>query len=378
MVSGSCKTIGCQCRKTVLKEKPFLIMSKLNNQSSFSMDRARAAFSKQNNQRERTAYYPFYRLPEGKSSTLRFIPDADPDNEMGFIKARKTHEFIVEGEKVRVSCLSNYGDDCPMCNLSRQYYKAKDKVNGKVFWPKQDWFARALVVKDGLPPDPDTGETYMGQVVNLSLGKTIYELIAHNISSGMLGDELPCHVSEGTDFIITRTTKPGPDGEKYSDYSLSQFARKSRPLEDEEIAIIEREEEDGSTPNYVELKSLMPKKPTLEYVEQIMETVLEELGAAPVASPRARPQRDEEEAPRARPAVPAARPAARAPANESAPAARPAARPAPAPAADSEADDGEAFLREIRARRAASAPAPVAPPARASSGFDDMDDDIPF
>lgn len=321
----------------------------LIQKSSFSIERARAAFSKQPAaQTERTPYYPFHKLPEGKSSTLRFIPDANPENEMGFLIERRMHEMVIDGERTRVPCLEMYGEDCPACNLSRSYYKAKDTVNGKKFWPKKDHVARAIVVKDGLPPDPETGETYVGKVVTLSLGKTLYEIIAHNISSGDLGDELPCSIEEGTDFVITRTAKPGPNGEKYSDYSLSKFARTARGLEEEEIATIEFDDGNGNTPNYVALNTLLPKKPTSEYVENLLEQFLNEGGESYTpAAPKAA----------AKPAARAAAPVEEDPSFDPAPArtpVKPMAKPVDTSVADEEAD-AEAFLAQLRNRRKAAA-----------------------
>ena len=313
-------------------------MTNLLKKNSFSMDRARAAFGKQNNQRERTPYYPFHTLPEGKSSTLRFIPDANPDNELGFLVERRMHELVVDGDKTRVACLEMYGDDCPICNLSRQYYKAKDTINGKKYWPKKDHIARALVIKDGLPPDPETGETYVGKVVTLSLGKTLYEIIAHNISSGDLGDELPCSIEEGTDFIITRTVKPGPNGEKYSDYALSKFARASRSLEEEEIATIEHEDDAGGTPNYVDLHTLLPKKPSIEFVENTLE---QSLGGG----------RDDDDDVPVR--LPVKKAVSKPVVEEEAPApVKPAAKVVET--SDDDDEDAEAFLAQIKARRQAA------------------------
>jgi hypothetical protein len=329
---------------------------------SFDINRARAAFGKQNNQQtERTPYYPFHKLPENKSTTVRFLPDANPDNELGFLVERRTHELVIDGERQRVACLETYGDKCPICDLSRQYYKAKDTVNGKKFWPKKDHLARVLIVKDGLPPDPETGETYTGKVVTLSLGKTLYDIIAHNISSGDLGDELPCSVEEGTDFIITRTTRPGPNGEKYSDYALSKFARQSRALEDEELATFEMEDENGNTPNFVDLSTMLAKKPSVEFVEGILEKALGNDGEAgedeytPPAR-AAKPARaavpvDEDEAPVAR-SKPARTAAPVDEDDEPAPPKRAAAKAAPV--ADDEEEDAEAFLAQIRAKRAAA------------------------
>ncbi len=330
-------------------------MSSIRNSSSVSAARARAAFQKKPETNSNT-YYPFHTLPEGKSSTFRFIPDADTDNDLGFLVERKMHKLMLDdGETVRVPCLEMYGDNCPICKTSRQYYKAKDNVTGKKFWASKDHMARALVVKDGLPPDPETGETYVGKVVTISLGKTLYEMIAHNISSGDLGDDLPSDVHTGTDFIITRTVKPGPGGEKYNDYALSKFARQSRPLEEEEFVTLEIKDEDGNTPNYIALKSLLPKKPTLEFVEQTLERALNALNgdSAPAAPVAARPAR-------------AANPIARQPVQTRPPVMgddgedegfdAPTTRVAPPPVApaDDEEDDAQAFLQQIQARRRAA------------------------
>ena len=334
--------------------------------SKFDISRARAAFSKQpgNQNTDRPSYYPFHKLPENKSATLRFIPDANPDNELGFLIERRMHELLVDGDKTRVACLEMYGEKCPICDLSRQYYKAKDTVNGKKYWHKKDYISKAIVVKDGLPPDPETGETYLGKVVVVNLGKTLYDIIAHNISSGDLGEDLPCDTQNGFDFIITRTTKPGPNGEKWSDYGLSKFARAPRALEDEEMAMLELEDDNGGTPNFIDLSTMLPKKPDIEFVENTLEL---SLGGG------TRDDGDDEDASRA--AAPKAGSAAskfgqkaapKAPVNEAdddedAPAPRAAAPKAPAkaapkaeaPAEDDEAE-AEAFLAQIRAKRQAA------------------------
>lgn len=330
------------------------------SKSKFDIGRARAAFSKQpgNQNTDRPSYYPFHKLPENKSATLRFIPDANSDNELGFLLERRMHEIVNDGDKTRVACLEMYGKKCPICDLSRSYYKAKDTVNGKKYWHKKDYMSKAIVVKDGLPADPESGETYVGKVVIVNLGKTLYDIIAHNISSGDLGDDLPCDIENGFDFIITRTVKPGPTGEKWSDYGLSKFARTARALEDEEVALLEMEDDNGGTPNFIDLSTMLPKEPEVEFVENLLEQSLgggsggdDEDTPAPRAAPKAGSAASKFGAPK-----PAARPvdesedepAPRAPAAKAAPKAAPKAE---APAEDDEAE-AEAFLAQIRNRRA--------------------------
>lgn len=327
------------------------------NNKNFSLEKARAAFAKPGNaNNNRPSYYPFYKLAENKSSTLRFIPDANSENDLAFLIERKQWEAVVDGEKTRVNSLDSFGEPCPILTLSRQYYKAGDKVMGKKFWPKTDHLARAIVVKDGLPPDPETGETYTGKVVTVALGKSLFDIISHGIASGELGDDLPCHTENGVDFVITRTVKPGPDGEKWSDYSLSKFARSNRALTEAEVDTIEFTDESGGTPNFVDLQVLLGKKPTVEFIEGLIEDVLSDSGVdAPPAKKAAAPRRSvesEDDTPAVRPAATKAKPAA--------------------PVADDEADEAEAFLAQVRASRAAKAPTKVVP------DMSDMDDDIPY
>jgi len=324
--------------------------------SKFDINRARAAFSKQpNNQNnDRPSYYPFHKLPENKSSTIRFIPDANPDNELGFLLERRMHELLIDGKTTRVACLEMYNKKCPICDLSRSYYKAKDTVSGKKYWHKKDYISKAIVVKDGLPPGED-GETYVGKVVIVNVGKTLYDIIAHNISSGDLGDDLPSDIETGFDFIITRTSKPGPNGEKWSDYGLSKFARAPRPLEDEEVALIEFEDEDGATPNYVDLATMLPKEPEVDFVEGVLEQSLgggvsheyddepprNSLANKPTAKPAStrRVEESEDEEAEARPA----------------PKAKPAAKVAPkVEESEDEEAEAQAFLAQIRSRRQAA------------------------
>lgn len=325
--------------------------------SNFDITRARAAFSKQpgGQTNDRPSYYPFHKLPENKSVTLRFIPDANSDNELGFLLERRMHEILVDGDKTRVACLEMYGKKCPVCDLSRSYYKAKDTVNGKKYWHKKDYMSKAIVVKDGLPPDAETGETYIGKVAIFNLGKTLYDIIAHTISSGELGDDLPCDIEGGVDFIITRTVKPGPNGEKWSDYSLSKFARAARPLEEEEVALLEFEDDSGGTPNFIDLSTMLPKEPEMEFVENLLE---KSLGGGTDG--------DDEDEPAPRPAraafgKPAAKPARQMVDEDDepafAPAPRAAAKPVPTKAAEPAEDDeaeAQAFLAQIRSRRAAA------------------------
>jgi hypothetical protein len=320
------------------------------NNKNFNIEKARAAFSKSSGPKsDRPQYYPFYKMAIGKSATLRFLPDANQDNDLGFLKERKLWETTIDGEKVRATSLESFGEPCPILALSRQFYKANDKVNGKKFWPKTDYMARAIVVKDGLPPDPETGETYTGKVVTLALGKTLYDIISHGISSGELGDDLPCHTENGVDFIINRSEKKGPNGESWSDYSLSKFARSNRALTEDELVVVEFTDENGGTPNFVDLQVLLGKKPTVEYLEGLIEDVLSESGmdapAAPKKAVQRRPTVVEEDD------VPAVRPATKS--KQVAPV----------------EDEAEAFLAQVRASRAAKAPTKVTP---------DMDDDIPY
>lgn len=229
---------------------------------SLSIDQLRAAFKKNENEGSSRPnnYFPFWNIPENSQATVRFLPDANAENPMGFVVEKHMHTLTINGENKSVPCLKMYGEECPICKVSQAYYKEEDKVNGKKYWRKKQHIAQVLVMEDPLPPDEDSGENHEGKVRFVALGFQLFNIIKDAFESGEL-DEVPFAYEGGTNFIIKKT-KQG----EYPSYSLSKFARKSTDLTDDEIAAV--------TDQLVDLSTLLPANPGLEKVEAMLEAAL--------------------------------------------------------------------------------------------------------
>jgi hypothetical protein len=230
---------------------------------TLTLDQLQAAFKKADNTGSNlpSNYYPFWKMNDGESATVRFLPDANKDNPFGFMVEKVMHTLEINGENKSVPCLSMYGEDCPICKVSSEYYKKDDKVNGKKYWKKRQYITQAFIVEDPLPADDTTEETHQGKVRFLTLGFQVYNVIKTAFEDGEL-DEVPFAYKGGTDFIIKKT----PQGD-YSTYAVgSRFARKSSDLTEEQLAVVED--------NLGDLSELLPKNPGLEKVQGMLEAAL--------------------------------------------------------------------------------------------------------
>lgn len=204
--------------------------------------------------------YPFWKMEPGQRARIRILEDANRDNPNIFFLDNLTHKISI-GEKHRtIQCLTNYGQKCPICELSRAYYKqeGKDSVNGKYYYRKKSAIARILVLEDPLPPDEE-GNTYVGRVVKTYIG---YQLI--NKMLAQMTDEVepmeskrPWDILEGNDFII----EPIKDG-KWNKYDIkSKFISKSTPIPEEYLELVREP---------VDLSTYLPENPGLEKVEKFL------------------------------------------------------------------------------------------------------------
>lgn len=228
---------------------------------SMSLDQLRAAFKKPESTTSNLPnnYYRFWDMKVGQQADLRFLPDANVENSMGFLVEKKSHILNVNGNKKTVPCLSMYGEECPVCKVSQEYYKHDDKVNGKKYWRKVQYLAQALVIDNPVPvKDGDTDP--QGQVRLVSLGYSLYKIIKDAFESGEL-DEVPFDYDNGTNFLI----KKDQQGE-YASYTLSKFARKETSLDDDTIAMCQEA--------MVDLSTVLPKNPGYEKVEAMLEADL--------------------------------------------------------------------------------------------------------
>lgn len=214
-----------------------------------------------NNSGRQNNYYPFWNIKTGEQVNVRFLPDKNAENPMGFLVEKLMHTLIINGEKKSIPCLKMYHEDCPICKVSASYYKAGDKVNGKKYWRKKQHIAQALIFADPLPPNQETGETHTGTVRYLALGYQLFNIIKEAFEGGEL-DEIPYAFKKGTDFLI----KKSQQGE-YSTYAMgSKFARKSTDLDDDTIAYVQEQ--------MIDLSTLLPRNPGAEKVQAWLEASL--------------------------------------------------------------------------------------------------------
>jgi hypothetical protein len=167
--------------------------------------------------------YPFWKMEDGAVATVRFLPDLNESNDLGFLVENLTHELVVNGKKHTVACASMHGERCPICDLARKYYdeEGDGSLNGKKYYRKKQYLGQVIVVESTIEHDAN-------QFVKLiEFGPAVFKQIQAAFQSGDL-EEAPYEFKGGYNFRIKKTQ----DG-KYSSYSTSSFAPKQSDLDDE-------------------------------------------------------------------------------------------------------------------------------------------------
>ena len=209
------------------------------------------------------AIYPFWNLKEGESSTVRFLPDGDSNNTF-FWKERLMIKLPFAGIKgetdsrpvqVQVPCMEMYGESCPILAEVRGWFKDPSLEDlGRKYWKKRSYIFQGFVTdnalqEDGTPENP---------VRRFIIGPQIFQLIKSALMDPDM-EELPTDYTSGVDFRITKTSKGG-----YADYSTSSWARRERPITEEEKAAIDKN-------GLFNLSDFLPKQPSEVEVKVISE-----------------------------------------------------------------------------------------------------------
>ncbi|TFH10488.1 MAG: hypothetical protein E4H14_02385 [Candidatus Thorarchaeota archaeon] len=274
-----------------------------------TLESLKATFGNEANQRESLPnnYYPFWLMKAGQKATIRFAPDKDDNNVRGFLVEKVFHNLTVNGKKTTVPCLTQYGEECPICKVSQDYYKVKDEINGKKYWRKKQYLAQALILEDPIESDADTGENHEGKVRYLALGYQLYNIIKEAFASDEL-DSVPYDFEDGYDFTIKKTEQ-GSGEKKFPTYTMSRFKDDPRSLDESELAVLEE--------GMIELATLLPRNPGFDKVKALLDADLNgedfsesdsESAPAPaatkVSSKPTKPAKDDAETP-AKPKKPA-------------------------------------------------------------------------
>lgn len=239
--------------------------------SSSKLAALREKFSKQNtSQSNGSQYFPFFTAPFDSTTQIRFVQDKNPNNPLDFLQLKKTHTFMIGGKKTVIPCLSMYEDDngvphkCPACELSREYYKAGDKENGKLFYAAKSYIAQALI--EATPVTKTDGGSYEGELRLLDVSTTLYNIIKTAFGSGEDLEYIPYVQLDNNDdptyaFRIKRTQ----NGE-YANYTTSRFAAKPTIIKDELWEELKSKA--------IDLSTILAKNPGVKRMEDAMEAVL--------------------------------------------------------------------------------------------------------
>ena len=197
--------------------------------------------------------YPFWNMKEGESSTLRFLPDGNPDNTFFWAERLmiKLPFAGVKGEtdsrpvQVQIPCMEMYGETCTILNEVRGWFKdASLEDMGRKYWKKRSYVFQGFVTDNPISDD----EAPENPIRRFIIGPQIFNIIKQALMDPDM-EELPTDYTAGVDFRLNKTSKGG-----YADYSTSNWARRERPLDDAQMAAV-------NAHGLYNLSDFLPKKP---------------------------------------------------------------------------------------------------------------------
>lgn len=205
--------------------------------------------------------YAFWNLPDGATSTIRFLPDADSKNTFFWAERqliKLTFSGILGGENkpvsIQVPCGEMFGDACPVLAEVRPWFKdASMEEMGRKYWKKKSYMFQGLVVKNSLEE-----EAPENPIRKFIIGPQIFNIIKAALMDPDM-ESLPTDYVSGTDFLLTKTSKG-----KYADYGTSKWARKERALTEDELAAIDQY-------GLFSLRDFLPARPTADHYKAIAE-----------------------------------------------------------------------------------------------------------
>jgi hypothetical protein len=221
-------------------------------------------------------FYPFWSIENDAIATIRSLPIANQKGALPFLE-KDHHKISIDGKDETIPCEAMYGNPCPICELSRDYYnlakkyekandpakKAEFEALGKYYYRSRSYLGSVLVKKDPLPKD-DNGENYEGKVKVVQFGNQLYKKFNTSLETLVSTneiDDVPWSLENGLDFNIVK--KMSTSG--YAEWDLaSDFARRASSLPTEFIETF--------TP--VDLKKFLPASFGQEKVQRMLEAHL--------------------------------------------------------------------------------------------------------
>lgn len=210
------------------------------------------------------AVYAHWNIPENSTTTIRFIPDGNPNNTFFWVEKamiRLPFNGIAgqpnsKNQIVQIPCVEMWGEKCPVLNEVRTWFKDPSMEEaGRKYWKKRSYLFQGFVVDPGSYKEDSVPENPIRRFI---ISPQLFNLIKAALMDPDMQD-LPTDYLRGTDFKITKTTKG-----QYADYNTSSWARRERALGEVEMAAIQKH-------GLNDLSSFLPKKPTDVERKVIME-----------------------------------------------------------------------------------------------------------
>jgi hypothetical protein len=227
------------------------LRAKLQAQESRTAANQQAAQSNGDN-----SIYAFWNLQEGQSSTVRFLPDKDPNNSYFWVERNMIRLPFpgVKGQNenkevvVQVPCIEMFGENekCPILAEVRTWYKDNSlKEIADKYWKKRTYIYQGFVRQNGLADDVPPENPIRRFIVK----PPIYKCIKGPLLDPDF-DIMPTDYDRGLDFKL-QATKNG----KWIDFVTSNWSRRESALTEVERAAID---------NYglFDLKEFLPKRPS--------------------------------------------------------------------------------------------------------------------
>jgi hypothetical protein len=151
-----------------------------------------------------------------------------------------------------------YGDSCSILQEVRGWFKDPSLEDmGRKYWKKRSYVFQGFVTENPLADD----QAPENPIRRFIIGPQIFQIIKQALMDPDM-EELPTDYTAGVDFRLNKTSKGG-----YADYSTSNWARRERPLSDEEMSAI-------NTHGLFNLNDFLPKKPD-ETAIKVMQEMFE-------------------------------------------------------------------------------------------------------
>jgi hypothetical protein len=148
-----------------------------------------------------------------------------------------------------------YGESCGILAEVRGWFKDSSLEDmGRKYWKKRSYVFQGFV-NDNPIADDQAPENPIRRFI---IGPQIFQIIKAALMDPDM-EELPTDYTAGVDFRLNKTSKGG-----YADYGTSNWARRDRPLNDQEMAAI-------NTHGLFNLSDFLPKKPDATAIKVMQE-----------------------------------------------------------------------------------------------------------